>query len=144
LRDDITLLQRAERDFTTASIIANNRGTDELLLDIIAYHIQQGIEKCLKFNIQLKGGEFPHTHEIKKLVSVLDNLGEAVPDWIIDSHEIITEYAIITRYNTAVVGTIRENKKFLELGLQYLESLKEYKDSCSLKDSDERKNAVPM
>jgi HEPN domain-containing protein len=124
LRDDITLLQRAERDFNAASIMTDNRGSDELMLDIIAYDIQQGIEKCLKFNIQLAGGEFPHTHEIKKLISVLDNLGEAVPEWIINNHEIITEYAIITRYNTAVVGTIRENKKFLELGLAYLESLK--------------------
>ena len=134
MRDDITLLQRAERDFHTAMVMTENRGTDELLLDIIAYHIHQGIEKCLKFNIQLAGGEFPHTHEIKKLISVLDNAGESVPEWIVDNHEIITEYATKTRYNTAVVGTIRENEKFLKLGLEYAESLRKNEGTHSLKN----------
>ena len=134
MKDNITLLQRAEKDFFTAELLFANRGEDELLIDNIAYHIQQGIEKCLKFRIQLAGEDYPNTHSIKHLINILDNNDIEVPDWITDNHYILTSYATQTRYSTSVVSTLREIKTFMEEGKKYAENLNGFRETNALSD----------
>lgn len=125
MQNDVTLLDRAEADFELAKFTLEKCEQNAVLLDIVAYHVQQGIEKCIKLKIQLAGGKFPRTHDIAKLVNSLDLLNEDVPNWIIENQAVLNSYATNTRYSSSTVGTIRKVKELLELGIDFAQSLRE-------------------
>lgn len=41
---------------------------DEVYLNYVTYHVQQAAEKMLKFQIEMQGKQYPHTHRIGVLV----------------------------------------------------------------------------
>jgi HEPN domain-containing protein len=85
---------KAENDLKTASyILKMSRGCPT---DTVCFHAQQCVEKYIKAFLVVKGIDFPRTHDIEHLVSLLpENI------WLrlsIEEQRRLTAYATVTRY----------------------------------------------
>jgi len=85
---------KAENDFKTAvHTLKISKGCPT---DTICFHAQQCVEKYLKALLVVKGIDFPRTHDIEHLVSLLP---ESI--WLrlsIEEQRRLTAYATVTRY----------------------------------------------
>lgn len=85
---------KAENDLKTAShTLKIDRGCPT---DTVCFHAQQCVEKYLKAFLVGKGIDFPKTHDIEHLVSLLP---ESI--WLrlsIEEQRRLTAYATVTRY----------------------------------------------
>ena len=86
--------------------------SDEVQLDIAAYHVQQAVEKTLKFMLAEQGIAYKKTHSILTLLDQMDSANIAYPDWLYHNAETLTGYAEETRYSDNLVATKR---KLIEL-----------------------------
>lgn len=75
---------------------AKNRLSDTYLEDH-CFNAQQAVEKAIKAVMLLRGVDFPHVHDVARLLSALGEAGEAIPDSI-RSAATLTRYAVQTRY----------------------------------------------
>lgn len=85
---------KAENDLKTSSYLL--KMSKDCPLDAVCFHAQQCVEKYLKAFLVVKGIDFPKTHDIERLVSML-------PDsiWLklsIEEQRRLTDYATVTRY----------------------------------------------
>ena len=85
---------KAENDLKTSSYLL--KMSNDCPLDAVCFHAQQCVEKYLKAFLVIKSIDFPKTHDIERLVSMLpENL------WLklsIEEQRRLTDYATITRY----------------------------------------------
>ncbi len=65
--------------------------------DMIAFHAQQAVEKCLKGLLTFYQIDFPKTHDINELVKLLGKVWDPLPG-AIESADDLTDYAVMTRY----------------------------------------------
>lgn len=68
-RSEDTLLGFSEIDMYTADLMLKNLTGDERELNVIAYHLQQALEKCIKFQLEMKGINYTDTHDIGDLLN---------------------------------------------------------------------------
>ena len=85
---------KAENDLKTASyLLKMSKGCP---IDSVCFHAQQSVEKYLKAFLVVKGIDFPRTHDIENLVSLLpENI------WLklsIEEQRRLTAYATVIRY----------------------------------------------
>jgi len=85
---------KAENDLKTSSYLL--KMSKDCPLDAVCFHAQQCVEKYLKAFLVIEGIDFPKTHDIERLVSML-------PDsiWLklgIEEQRRLTDYATVTRY----------------------------------------------
>jgi HEPN domain-containing protein len=88
----ISLLDRAKVDLKSCKMILENADADELFQDIAAFHIQQAIEKALKFWLSITGKEPPKTHDTHVLIENLENENQKMPVWLSDNADLINEF----------------------------------------------------
>lgn len=72
---------------------------------VIGFHAQQACEKCLKSALASVGTEFPRTHDLLRLIELLDAQGIAVPasaQWI----DALSPYAVEARYGMVEPGKL--------------------------------------
>ena len=88
-------------DFETAKTLWKATWDDEMILNNVAYHLQQAVEKTLKGALECVGVTVPNTHKITKLLSMIENNGAnlIVTDWIDDHSEMLSEWEAESRYN---------------------------------------------
>jgi len=86
--------QRGDRDLETAQLLYEEQG----YTDIIAYHIQQAIEKYLKGYLILKGQRPPRVHELDSLLNLASKIEPDLYAPYIDLCEKATRYYIEERY----------------------------------------------
>ena len=75
---------------------AKNRIPDFYLEDL-CFDAQQAAEKAIKAVFTGRGIEFPYTHDLARLLSLLEDAGEAFPKEIRQAVD-LTDYATVTRY----------------------------------------------
>lgn len=61
------------------------------------FHAQQAAEKAIKAVMMLRGVEFPYTHDLGWLLSMLESSGEKLSEQVRKA-DVLTEYAGILRY----------------------------------------------
>lgn len=66
-----TLLDIAVHDLMAAKILYNHKSDDETLLNQIGYFLQQSVELSLKHHLEMQAIEYPRTHDIEDLLSLL-------------------------------------------------------------------------
>ena len=76
--------------------LARNRAPDVYLEDL-CFEAQQAAEKALKAVLIGRGVEFPYVHDLARLLSLLEEEGEAIPTAVRKAGK-LTPYALITRY----------------------------------------------
>src|SRR4030043_2141050 len=87
-------VKKAENDLKNAAFTLEMR--DDCPTDTVSFHAQQCVEKYLKAFLVYKAIDFPKTHDIERLVSLLpENI------WLrlsITEQRLLTTYAAVTRY----------------------------------------------
>lgn len=91
--DPHTWIVRARSNLNLAE---NGRGKDVMLEDL-CFNTQQAAEKALKAVCLFKSLDFPRTHSITHLLDLIEASGVAIPE-IVKSADILTQYAVQTRY----------------------------------------------
>lgn len=87
--------------------------TDELSINIAAYHTQQAIEKMMKFTLNLSGFTYPSTHNLSLLIDYATENGITFPSWIADITFLLNAWATQTRYNASFTAAKRDVEKIL-------------------------------
>lgn len=87
-------VQKAENDLVNAAhtLKLGSGGPT----DTVCFHAQQCVEKYLKALLVLQGIDFPKTHDLEKLVSLLP--GEVQTSLTAEEQAMLTEYATGARY----------------------------------------------
>jgi len=87
-------LDRGDRDLETAELLYDEQGYS----DVIAYHIQQAVEKYLKGYLVMKGQRPPRIHELDTLLTLASRAEPDLYEPYIDLCEKATKYYIEERY----------------------------------------------
>ena len=119
----VSLHDRAKSDLQSARLIISQEASDELLLDVAPYHVQQGVEKLLKFSLATKGERPKHTHDIAILAEQLESAGDEIPAWLNENIDTLNSYATKTRYGSNIVGTKTKITQLLGLAEEFLTAL---------------------
>ncbi|MDE3000128.1 MAG: HEPN domain-containing protein [Gemmatimonadota bacterium] len=76
--------------------MAKNRIPDAYLEDL-CFHAQQAAEKAIKAVMIKRGIDFPYVHDLARLLSVLKESDETIPDFVGQARK-LTRFATATRY----------------------------------------------
>jgi HEPN domain-containing protein len=66
--------------------------------EIFGFHVQQAVEKALKAWLCCLGVSFPKTHDLDELGALLEDAGQAIPDFASSLLE-FTDFAVTFRYD---------------------------------------------
>ncbi|MDO4291627.1 MAG: HEPN domain-containing protein [Eubacteriales bacterium] len=126
---DIRLFQRAYLDYQAAETLLKMPTNDEAYMNLVAYHLQQSVEKTLKGFLECAGVTVPNTHDIDKLVRMSRDNGSraTITEWIADRTDMLTRWEVDTRYN---IDYCVEKEKVLK----GLAGVKEFLDANGLKE----------
>jgi len=93
------LFLKAKEDLIAAKYLLDgfNNHNLELNLEIVFFHFQQFIEKLIKAYLDFNKIKFPHTHDLKDLINLLEDNDINFIDNI-DSIVLLTQYAVEGRY----------------------------------------------
>ncbi|MCL1811306.1 MAG: HEPN domain-containing protein [Methanomassiliicoccaceae archaeon] len=93
-RDGIEVLdQKADEDLRGAEILLQ---TDEELLALVGFHLQQFLEKKMKVSLQEHFVKYPKTHDLSALLDLFpqSRITEADNEFA----QILSQYAVESRY----------------------------------------------
>jgi len=108
----ITLFDRAKTDLQSARLILPQSDSDELLIDVAAYHVQQGIEKLVKFALTINGVKHRQTHDMAILHEQLEGAGIMLFPWLYKNIDTINSMRL--GYEMAVTLMLSQ-KKIIQL-----------------------------
>jgi HEPN domain-containing protein len=91
------MIDGAKTDLKISRLILSTYD-DDLSVNLAAFHIQQSLEKAMKFRINMLGEIYPATHNLEHLIDILSKLGETIPAPLADEAQNINEYAVKSRY----------------------------------------------
>lgn len=69
----------------------------EAYLEDLCFEAQQAAEKAIKAVMIRCNIEFPYVHDLARLLSLLEEEGEEIPE-VVRKAEELTRYALVTRY----------------------------------------------
>ncbi len=96
------LLARAEADIQIANLLLSPEGNptnDEMITDQAAYHVQQAIEKALKYQMEMSGEPYKKIHNIAGLIADVEKTGFPISNDLKAMAYEITNWEAATRYN---------------------------------------------
>ena len=103
--------------------LAKNRVPDAYLEDL-CFEAQQAAEKAIKAVMIARKVEFPYVHDLARLLSLLDAVGESIPETVRRAEE-LTLYATAGRYpgllNPAVESEYTEALAIAEAVVRWAE-----------------------
>ena len=131
MRKKVTLLDRAKADLISAKVVLENT-SDDVFVDVAAYHAQQCIEKAVKFLIGLEGKTYVADH---RLSVILEDLSDEEVKKLVDEIEIsIDSWATTARYKSTIAASAKEVTNIFEVCeklVKIVESrIPESKSSC--------------
>ena len=85
-------MNRARSDLTQAK-----SQVPGVYFENLCFNAQQAAEKAIKAVMITRNIEFPYVHDLARLLSLLEDGGEVIPETIRRAGE-LTDYATITRY----------------------------------------------
>ena len=78
---------------------AGRRAPEDYLEDL-CFDAQQAAEKAIKAVFTGRDVEFPYTHDLGRLLSLLEETGDTIPEEVRQA-ETLTDYAWVSRYPSA-------------------------------------------
>lgn len=91
----IELLELADEDERAAQVLSADPGVAQ---SMIGFHYQQAAEKLLKALLAERGADIPKTHDLVRLMELVEDQGVQVPSELIDV-ERLTPFAVTLRYH---------------------------------------------
>jgi len=107
--DVLEWIDKAEQDYQTAVVMARKRKSP--VPDIVGFHSQQCVEKYLKAVLVLKKIDFPKTHDLIELLSILKEK-EPLLDALTPALRILNPFSVQFRY-PGESATVEESLKAL-------------------------------
>ena len=80
-----------------SNLLRARRRTSDVYLEDFCFDAQQAAEKAIKAVMLKRRVEFPYSHDLARLLALLEAAGEDVPDAVIQAAD-LTDYATVTRY----------------------------------------------
>ena len=74
----------------------------EIFIEDLCFDLQQSVEKTLKAVLKFNNIEYPYTHSIAKLITVMEKNGIEVPPQVKKSAR-LTPFAVETRYTDDLI-----------------------------------------
>ena len=96
MRND-SLLGKAQANLQVAEL-ALRASTDDAVLNIVAYHIQQAIELAIKHALECEGIRYPKAHEIEVLIQLLPGSYADIVGMLGRDSYMFTSWEAKTRY----------------------------------------------
>lgn len=131
-----TLHDKAALNLRAARMLHSVKETDESMINIVGYHVQQAVELELKHLLEINGVAYPKTHNIGQLMDALDESG--VYTLLTSRTEILnqvnmfagtfTEWESKTRY----IKNFRLGIRQLDMGLEIATKLLAFEDKTNL------------
>mgnify|MGYP006299446157 CR=1 FL=1 len=89
-------LQKADHDFRAAVRLCEDDGSGDVPYDVVCFHAQQCVEKCIKAVLAQEQKAVPRTRDLVELVPLLpEQLRQSVSS---DELALLNPYAVETRY----------------------------------------------
>ena len=88
---------RAWLDRARSNLIRAQQRAPNVYLEDLCFDAQQAAEKALKALCIERSLEFPYVHDLTRLVTLLQEEGQPVPDEVKEAGR-LTRYAVFTRY----------------------------------------------
>jgi len=63
----------------------------------LCFEAQQAVEKAFKALLIWRGVDFPYTHDLAQLLTLIQQVGQPVPDQVKEAAQ-LTRFAVFTRY----------------------------------------------
>ncbi len=129
------LLRRADADIQMAQYAISpewNPSNDECMVDMAAFHVQQAIEKALKYLLQTEAGVDEETKGYKTLdITFLIKWTEevtafTVPEKLKIMADTITEWESASQYGGSYASMVADIKKAITLYHELREKIVEY------------------
>ena len=76
--------------------LTKSAGTD-IYLEDLCFNAQQAVEKAIKALLIKYGIEFPYTHDIAELLTLLQETSQSIPDFVKQAAG-LTRFAVALRY----------------------------------------------
>jgi len=81
---------------------------EEVFWEDLCFDAQQAVEKAFKSVLIYLGIDFPYTHDVEVLITLLKNHGLEVPEIVADAVR-LTEYAVWARYPSTIEPVTEED-----------------------------------
>ncbi|MGP1471641.1 MAG: HEPN domain-containing protein [Schwartzia sp. (in: firmicutes)] len=123
MSDERTLYDIAKANYTSAVHLYRHKTDDEILLNIVGYHLQQTVELALKHCLEMEGKAYPKTHDISDLLAHFSDAA----DW--EALELlapkITELEARTRYDKDFSANVKIIERVFAVTRQFLDWVSE-------------------
>lgn len=122
------LLARAKAKRFSAENSYNNITVDDAYIDECCFNLQQTIEFCLKYLVEMAGEVYPENHDIRLQMNKLKKLNQYIPceDKLRLLASLINSWEVETRYSdsfTALLEDIVEVRSIADDILDYCDKL---------------------
>jgi len=98
-----SLLELAKSDLRMAKVILGIH--DEISINGAAYHLQQFVEKWIKYQINLMGESYSRVHDIDILIGEAKSANVFIPEFMENDAGRFDAWAVKTRYGNKIVTT---------------------------------------
>lgn len=118
------LLARAKVKFFNSQSNYIRIGQDDAFLDETCYNLQQTIELCLKYMVEMQGDEYIENHDIRAQLNKLDYVPNK--EKLIQMASTINSWEAESRYNDNFTALIEEINAVREIAgklIEHCESL---------------------
>lgn len=88
------LLQKAHQDLV---LVEAATGIDAIADEIVGFHVQQTVEKCIKAVLTRLGVQYEYTHDLSLLYQQVEDTGVNLPSTL-DAVEALGPFAVQFRY----------------------------------------------
>lgn len=99
------LLSKARNDIVLLRKIADD---PEVADEIVGFHAQQAVEKAIKAALEARGVDYPRTHDLARLLELLNDSGGAPPDR--DAALALSPWAAEFRYGDVIAGSLDRDR----------------------------------
>jgi HEPN domain-containing protein len=122
------LLARAKAKKFSADNSYNFMSLDDAYIDECCFNLQQAIEFCLKYLVEMCGERYIENHDIRAQINKLKSLNKEFPceEKLRMMASTINEWAVETRYNdnfVALLDDIEDARKIAEELVTYCDKL---------------------
>ena len=104
------LLARAKVKKFSADNSYNYISVDDAYIDECCFNLQQTIEFCLKYLVEISGEKYIENHDIRAQMSILKRLEKYIPceEQLRQMASTLNSWAVETRYNDNFVALIED------------------------------------
>lgn len=122
---EATLFEIGSVDMWNSELILSHLTGDEIELNLASYHIEQALEKCIKFQLEMQGIRYNWTHDLSNLVEVSEKLSDEFPIELRAELGLIVAWESKTRYVKDYFVELRTINRVLPKVKAYISAVKE-------------------